>query len=445
MFYIGSVLLSLAVVQIVMAIVLVTFWKMRMNALGLIEMAGAMGIGSIGALLTGIGAATTDFVFAYTGLQCFVAGVLLASRSMRRMQGLPPIYVFEVAILLICIAGDAYLIFVEGWLSGALALNSSAFVIVCGIAAYNLVTERRPELRSGCLILGCMFGGFAIVSLARAGLRVIVDLPTPTSMQVVSFDLVYTFFGIAVSLGWSLGFLWTSYSVAEYRLRAANDKLQRFSGAVAHDLNTPLNAIIGYLDAIEHLPTAAEEHKTRFIATARQAAVRMNRFIHHLLEQSRRGDAEPAPVVVDTLACIKDALEPLQYKIATAGAEVHVDKAHAVLANPFQLMRVFQNLLDNAIKYRADDRRLRIDVLSSRVGEWIHLSIRDNGHGIAAVDIGNIFKEFTRTNETSAIPGYGLGLSECRQIVASFGGTIDVQSEVGTGSTFTLKLPAPAE
>lgn len=444
MFYIGSILLALAVVEIVMAAVLIAFWQMRMTAPGLAEMAGAMGIGSVGAILTGIGATTSDYVFAYFGLQCFVIGVLLATRSTRRIQGLRPLYILETATLFACVAGDAYFMFIDDRLSGALALNSLAYVVICSVTAHHLFTETRPGLRRGCLLLGFMFAVFAAVSLVRVVVRIFHDFPAPANAQNVSFDLIYALIGIAVSIGWSLGFLWTSYSIAEHRLRAANEKLQRFSGAVAHDLKTPLNAIIGYLDAIDYLPESAEHHKARFIATTRQAAERMNRFIDHLLEQSSHNGEDPAPAVVDTMACIKEALEPLEYKIVMAGAEVHVGDTYDVLANRFQLMRVFQNLLDNAIKYRHDERRLRIRISSWKTDGWVRISVEDNGLGIPEESRGEIFGQYTRIKETNGIPGYGLGLSECLHIVESFGGTIEVASEAGAGSTFTLKLPGPA-
>ena len=334
--------------------------------------------------------------------------------------------------------------FIADRLSSALALNSLAFVIICSVTAYQLFNETRPGLRRGCLLLGFMFAVFAAVSMVRVVARVFIDFPAPANAQSVSFDLIYALFGIAVSIGWSLGFLWTSYTVAEHRLRTANEKLQRFTGAVAHDLKTPLNAILGYLDAIDHLPESAERHKAGFIANAHQAAERMNRFIHHLLEQSSHNGVEPEPAVVDTLACIKEALEPLEYKIVTAGAEVHVGDTHDVLANRFQLMRVFQNLLDNAIKYRHDERRLRIRISSTKADGWVLTSVEDNGLGIPEESHGKIFGQYTRSEETNGIPGYGLGLSECLHIVESFGGTIEVTSEAGTGSTFTLRLPAPA-
>lgn len=441
MFYIGSVLLSLAVVQFIMAAVLVTFWQLRMNAHGLREMAGAMTISSFGAVLTGVGAAKADFYAGFFGFQCFVIGVLLATRSMRRLQGLRPLFAMEAIALGVCIASNAYFLFIEHRLSGALAVNSLIYAIICGLTARHLLLETRSELKHGCRVLGSMFAAFALLSIVRAVLRFFIDIPTPTNVQVLSFDLLYTLVGIAISLGWSLGFLWTSYSVSESRLKAANEKLQRFSGAMAHDLNTPLNAIIGYLDAIDHLPEASVGKKAEFIKTAHEAALRMSNFIHRLLEQSPTEQAIQEQTTSDIMTCIKDAMIPLQSSLDSVDAEVNMDVAHIATTNAFQLTRVFQNILDNAIKYRSPDRRPRINISSRQTGGWIYISVQDNGLGISKADQGKVFQSFKRADNAKTIPGYGLGLSECWRILESLDGDIEVSSEPGVGTTFTLKFP----
>lgn len=442
MFYIAPVLLSLCVVQVVMAAVLMAFWRMRVSAPGLLEMAAAMAISSLGAVMTGVGTSTANHYFAFMGIQCFVLAFLTAARAMRRLQGLTPLYVMEGVTVFCCAAGDVYFLFVSGNFTGVAVLHSAAYAIVCTITARTLFREPDAALKPGCRILGFVFGAFAAVSSVRAVLRLFVELPIPVNMQVPSFEIAYVFFGIAVSICWTLGFVWTSYSVAEFQLRAANDKLERFSGAVAHDLNTPLNAIVGYLEAINHLPDSEENRKTQFITSAHEAALRMSRFIHDLLEQSRDGHEERAPQAVNTQACIEDALKSLQPRIDAAGARVNVAVEHGVMAIPFQITRVFQNLLDNAIKYCATERPLEIHITSAEDTGWVSLSVKDNGLGISPDDQNRIFGQFERARDTGGIPGYGLGLAECRNIIESFGGSIGVQSAPGTGSTFTLRLPA---
>jgi len=442
MFYIGSVLLSLCVVQVVMAVVLLAFWRMRLNANGLLEMALAMAISSVGALLTAVGTSTANITLAFVGIQGFVVGVLLAARSMRRLQNFAPLVGLESAVVVVCLVGDAYFFFVADKFAGALALNSTAYTVVCSITAWHLFQEKRRDLKIGCRVLGAIFGAFALASIIRAVVRLYAETPRPTTLEAMSLDLVYVFFAIAVSIGWSLAFVWTSYSVAENRLRAANEKLDRFSGAVAHDLNTPLNAVIGYLGAVKHLPDDAHEHRAAFVTTAEEAASRMNRFIHHLLEESRAGHGAPEPTPVDVQKCIADALQPLEPKITAASAHIQLGATHDVMANAFQLTRVFQNILDNAIKYRSDEHPLRIQISSRSAGGWVDVAVADNGLGIAKGELANIFKPFRRADDTTPVPGYGLGLSECQRIVESYGGAISVESAPGEGTTFTVRLPS---
>ncbi len=442
MFYIAPALLSLCVVQAVMAAVLMTFWKMRKSAPGLPEMASAMAISSIGALLMGISTSQEKVIAGYAGIQCFVIGLLLTARAMRRLLGLKPLRGFEAAAFLSCALGDIYFLFIDKNLTNVAILHSAVYTVICLVTLLALLRESRTDLKPGCRILAFTFAIFGIASMVRVGVRIFFDIPVPVNIEVASLELVYIFVGIATSIGWTIAYVWTTYSVAEHRLRVANDKLERFTGAVAHDLNMPLNAIIGYLSAIAHLPAGQEHRRDEFISTANEASRRMSRFIQDLLEQSRDGHENNAPERVDTAACIQEALHPLRHRIEQTDTDVHIDVNHHVLATAFQITRVFQNLFDNAIKYRDEARPLKIHVTSVREDVWISLSIRDNGLGISIEDQSRIFGAFERANSKSALPGHGLGLSECKRIVESFGGKITVNSSLSEGTVFTLRLPA---
>lgn len=443
MFYIGSVLLSLAVVDFVMAAVLTLFWRLHTQSRGFREIAASMAVSSAGALFSGIGASTADWFFGYAGVVLFVVAMVLMARAMRRLQGLRPLYALEIVIIVVCAVADSYFIIGRQAISGAMVVNSVAFVILATVTARNLYLERRLALKPGCRILAFTFALFAIANLVRAVFRTFYEIPRPVTEEIISFDLMFVILGIAITISWSLAFLWTSYYVAEYKLRTANESLARFSGAVAHDLNTPLNAIIGYLDAVDHLPPDADEKlKVQFVKSARDAAKSMSVFIHDLLEQSRLTRLERAGDVVDTASCVTNALQPLRSRIEAAGAEVHVDELHPVTADAFQITRVFQNLLENAYKYRSDERRLSIHITSNRTDGWVFLSVKDNGRGIAAAEQNTIFESYRRASGNGAVPGYGLGLSECRSILESFEGSIAVLSTPGDGTTFTMKLPA---
>tara|TARA_R110002073_G_scaffold22948_8_gene78736 strand:- start:1044 stop:2381 length:1338 start_codon:yes stop_codon:yes gene_type:complete len=443
MFNISSILISLTVVQFIMAAILVAFWWSRMKACGLKEMALAMTVGGIGALAVGAGAGLIDFRLACFGILCFVVAVLSAARAMTRLQGRQPRHLLEAAALTFAAAAVYYFIIVRQDVAGMLASTSIVFAIVCGLAARDLLRERDPGLKSGCRILGVMFAVFAGLHVLRIFIRPLFDTAPVPQGQIVALDFVFAFIGMAMVIGWSLGLLWASHSRAEYRLRAAYAELERFSGAVAHDLKSPLNAVIGNLEAaIQPSSTLNAAQKADFLASAHKAALRMNRFIGDLLDDARSVQQGPPVEVADPSQCLHEAQDSLRPMIDAVAAEITVGDLPPVAVSDLQLTRVFQNLLDNALKYRSLERPLKIEVSALRQGGAVEISIKDNGSGIAAADLVRVFDRFERAGKQSLVPGDGVGLSECRRIVEKFGGTIDVMSQLGAGSTFRVTLPA---
>ncbi len=443
MFNMSSILISLAVVQFIMATILVTFWLARLKIGGLKEMALAMTIGGIGALAISTGAAIQDYRPASFGLLCFVVTTLSAARAMRRLQGRHPRYVLEATALAFSCAAIYYFLIVKNDVPGVLVSNSVVFAIVCALTTRDLWLERDPGLIRGCRILGTMFAVFAVVQALRIFIRPLFDGPVGPNPQIVALDVAIAFIGMAMVIGWSLGLLWTAYSYAEYQMRAAYEELERFSGAVAHDLKSPLNAVIGNLEAAA-LPSAAMDAQQRaeFLASAHKAALRMNRFIGDLLDDARSVQQGPPVDVADPGQCLREAQDSLRPMIDAITAEITIGDLPPVAVSPLQLTRVFQNLLDNALKYRSLERPLTIDISALRQGDAVIIYIKDNGVGIAQADQPRVFNRFVRAGKQSLVPGDGVGLSECRRIVEKAGGSIDLSSQLGAGATFRLILPA---
>ncbi|MEQ9555605.1 MAG: HAMP domain-containing sensor histidine kinase [Rhodospirillales bacterium] len=443
MFNISSILISLTVVQFIMAAILVAFWWSRMKACGLKEMALAMAVGGIGALAVGGAAAMTDFRLACFGILCLVVAGLSAVRAMARLQGRRPRYLLEAAALIFAAAAVYYFLIVRHDVAGMLVSTSIVFAIVCGLTARDLLGERDPGLKSGCRILGAMFAVFAGLHVLRIFIRPLFDTAPVPQGQIVALDFAFAFIGMAIVIGWSFGLLWASYSRAEYQLRTAYEELERFSGAVAHDLKSPLNAVIGNLEAaIQPSSTLNGAQKAEFLASAHKAALRMNRFIGDLLDDARSVQQAPRAETADPGQCLRAARDSLRPVIDAVAAEITVGDLPPVAVSALQLTRVFQNLLDNALKYRSLERPLKIEISALRRGAAVEISIKDNGSGIAAADLARVFNRFERAGKQSLVPGDGVGLSECRRIVEKVGGTIDLTSQLGVGSTFRLILPA---
>lgn len=440
---ISSILLSLTVVQFIMAATLLAFWASRPRANGLKEMALGAALGAIGTLVAGTGAAMQDFRLAGIGTACFVGAVLAAARAMGRLQQQRPRRLLEAAMLALGIAGIGYFALALNSVAGMLATISAVYLVVCGLTARDLLAEADPALKPGCRILGVLFALFALLHLVRVFVRPFVEGTPGPGGQIVAIDVAYAFIGLAIVIGWCLGLLWATYDSAEVRLRIAYEELDRFTSAVAHDLKSPLNAVIGNIEAVTHLSSSLDAaQRGRFLASAHEAALGMNRFINELLADARANRAGPVDETVDPGECLKAARDNLRAQIEAVGADIEIAPLPAVRANRLQITRVMQNLLDNAVKYRSLDRPLAIRVTGERRDGMAHIAVADNGLGIARADQDRVFQQFERAGKQTLVQGDGMGLAECRRIVEKFGGKMSLTSKLGEGSTFTLSLPA---
>ena len=168
-------------------------------------------------------------------------------------------------------------------------------------------------------------------------------------------------------------------------------------------------------------------------------ASRMSTLVEDLLTFARTGQHTP-PVRVDLQQAVAQAMENLTLDIQTTGAQVIVDRLPAVRSNEIELVRLFQNLIGNSVKYRRTEApEIHVSAMQ-RGSDWI-IQVKDNGLGIAQDDYARVFKPFVRLASRD-IPGTGLGLAVCKKIVEGFGGTIWVESELGVGSTFSFTMAA---
>jgi signal transduction histidine kinase len=443
MFNMSSILFSLTAVQFIMAAVLAAFWMARLRAAGIKEMALAVTVSGVGALIAGIGASNLHYNLIFIGPLGFVVAILLAARAAARLQHKPPRRTLEVAVLAVAVVTDYYFVIHHHYVAGMLITHSLLFFVVTGLAALDLLREERPELQGGCRILGVMFAGFAVLQAIRVVVRPWLVNSTEWHGQIGLLDFGYAFLGMAVSIGWSLGLIWAAYSIAEHQRRAAYDELDRFSAAVAHDLKSPLNAVIGNIEAVNHLSASIDPaQRKQFLDSAHEAALRMNRFINDLLAHARSGRSSPETERVDTNACLQAARDTLHSMLDAVDATITAGPLPPVTANRLQLTRVFQNLLDNAVKYRDQDRPLAVDIAASKRDGMVRIAFADNGLGIAQADQARVFDRFQRAGKQTLVQGDGMGLAECRRIVESYGGTIELSSELGEGSAFTVALPA---
>jgi light-regulated signal transduction histidine kinase (bacteriophytochrome) len=225
-------------------------------------------------------------------------------------------------------------------------------------------------------------------------------------------------------------------------LAEANTQLEQFAYVASHDLQEPLRMVTSYLQLIEKryrdkLDASGEE----FIGFAVDGAMRMKRMIDGLLAYSRVSTrSQPlGPTSCEDL--LAQVLSNLQVAIQENDALIIHDPLPTVMADGTQLMAVFQNLIGNAIKFRAG-RQPHIHISAGRQkDEWL-FSVRDNGIGIAPEYFERIFAIFSRLHTQTRYPGTGIGLTICKRVVERHGGRIWVESRPGEGATFFFSIPA---
>ncbi|HEX3593933.1 MAG TPA: PAS domain S-box protein [Polyangiaceae bacterium] len=224
-------------------------------------------------------------------------------------------------------------------------------------------------------------------------------------------------------------------------LRARNSEMEQFAYTVSHDLKSPLVTINGFLGVLERdIADGDAERIGSDIARIGSAATKMMRLLNDVLEVSRIGRVAQTnePVALQEVAM--EALELVSGAIAARRANVVVaDALPVVMGNRVRLLEVVQNLLENALKYMGNQPEPRIEIGAREDPTHSVLFIRDNGIGIKQVHAERIFGLFEKLDPKSE--GTGVGLALVRRILEYHGGSISVESDGVTGSTFVLQFP----
>ncbi|OAN48911.1 sensor histidine kinase [Magnetospirillum moscoviense] len=225
-------------------------------------------------------------------------------------------------------------------------------------------------------------------------------------------------------------------------LKRSNEELEQFAYVASHDLRQPLRTVRSYISLIEESLEDRLDGETReFMDFIRDGVKRMDSLITDLLAYSRVGRiGKDGPV--DTGRAVDLALLDLQSQIDEANAHILVpDRLPVVSGEAGEMTRLFQNLVGNAVKYRAADRRPMVTIgCAERPGEW-EFFIRDNGIGIPEEHAERIFGIFQRLHARHEYEGTGIGLAICRKIVERQGGRIWAAQIEGQGAEFRFTWP----
>lgn len=224
-------------------------------------------------------------------------------------------------------------------------------------------------------------------------------------------------------------------------LARCNEELEKFSHFASHDLRSPLLSINGCLQLLE------EEYGRRLkgdalelMRHARQAITHMSALLKGLLDYSRVG-ATPKRSLCRLEKIFATMQAALEERIRTSGAQITHDPLPEAVVDENQMGQLFQNLVENALKYCGSEGPVVHIGVKDAGSEWV-FSVRDNGIGIDPQHFDRVFQIFQRLHANDQrYPGTGLGLSICKKIVESHGGRIWVESQPGQGSTFFFTLP----
>lgn len=229
-------------------------------------------------------------------------------------------------------------------------------------------------------------------------------------------------------------------------LAHSNAELEQFAYVASHDLQAPLRTIAGFSGLlVKRCRDQLSEDGLEYLSYIDSGAKRLHRLIHDLLDYSRAGRTGYTHVMVSAQTLMDDLCRQLQSTLQQRNAEVIYSNLPQIYADQTQIARVFQNLLDNALKFQQPGLRPRVEVRAHETNRHWQFSIQDNGIGMREEHLKKIFGVFARLHAEDAYPGTGVGLAICMKIVERHGGRLWVESTPGVGTCFHFTLPKPAQ
>ena len=231
------------------------------------------------------------------------------------------------------------------------------------------------------------------------------------------------------------------------RASAADRERAAFLATMSHELRTPLNAILGFADVLLRevdgpLPKEAREE----VQQIRESGVHLNGLIEDILAFSalESGQLRLHPERVDLHGVAKELVRQAQAVVVGRTLRVSLEgEAVEAMCDPKRIRQLLGNLVSNAVKFTESGK---VIVRVTRTKDQARVQVIDTGPGIAPGDLGHVFEEYRQAGaERTKRRGTGLGLAIARRLAIAHGGAIDVESQLGKGSTFTVTLPLAGE
>ena len=225
-------------------------------------------------------------------------------------------------------------------------------------------------------------------------------------------------------------------------LEESNAELEKFAFATSHDLQEPLRMITNYIGLLKKKQyDILGEESREYIDIVVKGAVRMSAMIKGLIDFSKISKVEKDFKPVDLNSVADEAKEIFRRQILESHAVVNAGKMPLVKGNRRQLVRLFENLICNSLKFGKKGEAPKLEITALRKDEQWLFCFRDNGIGISSKYFDRIFIIFETLHPKDEYEGNGIGLAQCKRIVDYHGGRIWVESEEGKGAAFYFTLP----
>jgi two-component system OmpR family sensor kinase len=332
------------------------------------------------------------------------------------------------------------------WLYRAFPLQETGWILFSAprpiLRLLNAVVESllSPFLQAGTVALLLSIGlAYLISRSVSAPLRQISD--AAKALSVGDFD-----HQVQPSGPDEVQSLALAFDEMSRRVEASHQAQRDFVANVSHELKTPLTSIQGFAQALLDGTAGDDEARAKAARIIHEESDRLRRLVDDLLDLARL-DAEQVAFMrrpVDLNALIQRVVDGLGVTAREQGVELHGLERHLppVIGDGDRLAQVLTNLIDNAIKHSSSGGKVRVEGEFDQ--KWLKIHVRDEGPGIPPDELSRIFERFYQLDKARAggrDRGAGLGLAISREIIRAHGGELSANSEVGSGSTFTIRLP----
>ncbi|OFY02668.1 MAG: hypothetical protein A2W89_04090 [Bacteroidetes bacterium GWE2_42_39] len=227
------------------------------------------------------------------------------------------------------------------------------------------------------------------------------------------------------------------------QLQESNKELESFAYSVSHDLRAPLRHVIGFSEKLEYtLKDKADSETNRLTGKIKTAASKMGQLIDELLTYSRLGRTDLKKSTMSLTAIVGEIINDASDLNDSRDIEWNIQELPEVVADPTLIRLVFQNLINNAVKFTGKKEKARIEISYSNPEENEYIfSVKDNGAGFNMQYDNKLFGVFQRLHTTEDFEGTGIGLATVRRIVARHGGRVWAEGEEEKGAVFYFTLP----